>query len=278
MLTKSRRAWLVATIGVVTIVAPSVWAAAQQAPAAPEKPEVAKAVQAPPARTPRPGDVTKVFVLHHVGSQGLAELLRVFPATITFPTYGPTPNDAIGVAAAPGVMAAIEETIKRLDAPRAPTKSVELTGYVVESLAQPVESAPIPSDLEGVVAQLKRTFSYPAYRLLDTLIARGTDGSQLEATALSSNEQGPALRTEYKLRAQRVRVLTGEEGPTVRLENLAFQAQVPVSVGPNMSTTKTVGIQGDIEIRAGQRVVVGKSGSADPTRAMFLVLTAKVTD
>ncbi len=168
--------------------------------------------------------------------------------------------------------------------PPPPAKSVELTGYVLESLAQPDESAPLPSELESVVAQLKRAFRYPAYRLLDTLIARGVDGARLEATALASTaEDSPlAMRTRYSLSAGRVHVLTGAEGPTVRLQYLAFNCQIPVPVGPAAASSvsvTSVGINSDILIRAGQRVVVGKSGSPEqPANAIFLVLSAKVSD
>jgi hypothetical protein len=288
MSTKAGRAGMTAALAAVLVASPALLSAAQEAPA-PEKAEAAKteapkteAPRVPAMRAPRPGDVTKVFVLQHAGAQGLAELLRVFPATITFPSHGPIPNAAIGVSAAPAVMAAIEETIKRLDAPPAPRRSVELTGYVLEGLAQPVETAPLPAELEPVVAQLKRTFSYPAYRLLDTLVARATDGSTLEANLLGS---GPADAStgrppDYTLRAQRVSVLVAQDVPFVRLERLVFQGNMPIRAPrPEVSLSPaSFSIRTDVEVRVGQRVVVGKSGASQAGQAMFLVLSARLPD
>jgi hypothetical protein len=283
MSTKWSRCWLVTAIACATALAASGRASSEEPPTSEEKQEVANAVPPPARRSPRPGDVTKVFVLRHVGKRGLAEILQVFPATITFATLGPVPNDAIGVSAAPGVMAAIEETIKRLDVPPAPQKDIELTGYVLEALSQPLESARVPSELEGVVAQLKRTFSYAEYRLLDTLILRGSEKARLQADAVGADEQGRSI--QYGLRVASAQVLTAEEGPTVRLTRLNFEARIPIPVRPRQADGsnesfqyRTVGVHADVEIRAGQRVVVGKSGVADPSKAIILVLSAKVVD
>jgi hypothetical protein len=294
MSTHAGRAWITAALAATLAASSALLSAAQEAPA-PEKAEAAKtetvktekvkteAPRVPAMRAPRPGDVTKVFVLRHVGAQGLAELLRVFPATITFASHGPIPNAAIGVSAAPAVMAAIEETVKRLDAPPAPRRSVELTGYVLEGLPQPVETAPLPAELEPVVAQLKRTFSYPAYRLLDTLVARATDGGDLEANLLGS---GPAdahtgRPPEYTLRAQQVSVLATQDVPLVRLESLIFRGRMPIlsPQHPEISSSPAgFSIRTDIEVRVGQRVVVGKSGAAEPGQTVFLVLSARLPE
>src|SRR5438093_1567742 len=76
----------------------------------------------------RPGDVQRVFVVKHVLVSDLARVLSVFPAELS----GRDNMHVLSVSAAPAVVAAIEETIKRLDVPPPPTRSVEVTLYVLE--------------------------------------------------------------------------------------------------------------------------------------------------
>ncbi len=280
MWTSWRRVWLTAGIAVATAAGSSVLAAAAQSTQGPAGNEAAKATTARPPRGPRPGDVTRVFILKHAGARAMGELLQVFPAAISFPTSGRLPQQAIGVSAAPAVMAAIEETIKRLDTPPPPRKSVELTGYVLEALAKADDSSRTPPELEGVVTQLRRTFSYGSYRLLDTLIARGTDDSMLDADGLGGGPPGlrTTTRTTSSLHADSVRVLGGEDGPSISLSRLRFRTGIPYSSGPDKEGIADVNIRADIELRPGQQVVVGKSGGSDPGSAIILVLSAKTID
>jgi hypothetical protein len=266
--------------------------AEQPAVAKAPTPEPAEAPKARPERARKPGDVQKVFEVHHASPVELARLLDVFPATIR---YSSGRTRAIAVSAAPAVMAAVEETVKRLDVPESsdrarPSPNVELTGYVVEALAKPLEGARVPAELEGVVAQLKRTFNYAAYRLVDTLIARAREGSSLDAKALADTPQGGGSDARsYSLRVRRVGVSTGSAGPVIRLDHLAFGSEVPVPVafaqgGPGQPSRPTsyqyrsVGVDADLDIREGQHVVVGKSGAGEAGNALILVLTAKVVD
>ena len=109
------------------LAATSLFAAAlTQVVVAQENPAAATASPTPPPvparRGPRPGDVQKIFVLKHVRVDDMARLLSVFPAEISGSDHPEL--RALAVSAAPAVVAAIEETIKRLDIPPAPARSV----------------------------------------------------------------------------------------------------------------------------------------------------------
>jgi hypothetical protein len=86
----------------------------------------------------------------------------------------------LSVSAAPAVVAAIEETIKRLDVPPPPIKSVEIAAYVLECSSSG-DAGSLPQDLQGVLVQLKKTFNYSGCGLARTLLARGSDGSRFAA-------------------------------------------------------------------------------------------------
>lgn len=70
-------------------------------------------------------------------------------------------------------------------------------------------------------------------------------------------------------------------GRMIRIDNLRLGAKVPVKSGPagvsNFSTIDT-GINTNIDVREGQKIVVGKATIDGSNNALFLVLTAKVVD
>jgi len=239
----------------------------------------------PAARGARPGDVQKVFAVHHVSAGELRNLLRVFPAQISAEKVGT--QQVIAVSAAPAVVAAIEETIKRLDVPSPsskPTRSVELTVWVLEALGKADASAGVPADLDGVVTQLKRTFNFESYRLADTLVARARDGSGFDTAVLGNKFRSSSRTVSYILKARRVLVVPGDGPSNVHVDELNLGADVPTPAGgkgPDGASwsTRSVGTRGDVDVREGQRVVVGKTGIGDEDgNGLIFVLSAKLVD
>jgi hypothetical protein len=216
-----------------------------------------------------------VFVIKNAPVFPLAEVLAVFPATITFSRFGPsTPlgvSAALGVSAPPAVMAAIEETIKRLDVPRLSWRNIELTGEILEALPAPAEATSLPPGLQQVVAQLKRTFGFAAYRLADTLLARAREEGGLATEGTSANEFLGLGRLKYRLHVRTAFIGAPAGAAVVHLDQLQFTVANP-KLGQG-----SVEVSG-IDIREGQRVVVGNSGLGAPGSAIILVLSAKVVD
>jgi hypothetical protein len=247
--------------------------AGKPAPAASPQstPQVAK-------RGPRPGDVQRVFVIKAARIHELAEVLSVFPAAISYDHSSSTAT-ALGVSAPPAVMAAIEETIKRLDIPPAPKKSVEVTAYIIQALAAPAADAKVPAVLDPVVAQLKNTFRYADYRLVDTLIARSIADvyTWLETSSFSEADIWSRGKAKYSLKA-RPAVVTTDGQRVVRMGQLRFTFEVPIEVGEHNYQTSSSGITADVDLGDGQTVVVGKSGTGLPGSALILVLSAKILD
>jgi hypothetical protein len=243
--------------------------------AAPKAESKATPMPSPPG--PRPGDAQKVFVVEHVNPGQLAALLRVFPAQISAVDQGGL--RALAVSAKPAVLAAIEETVKRLDRPGADSgrtgASVELTGYILEGLTEVKAPEPLPGELEPVVAQLRRTFKYSSYRLFDTVVARArADGSRFSVNGVTERSISPKGVGAYALSARRTTVV-GANPRVVRLGEFHFGLEIPMSVGPPL---RNVGLQADLDVPDGQFVVVGKSGRGDAESTLLLVLTAKVVD
>ena len=287
MLRIRRWPWIVALALAAGSGIPCGRAAAQEPPgtAAEDKPEAlpetpAARVQRPPGensvpepapkRSPRAGDVQKVFVVKNVRVRPLADVLAVFPATITFSSYDER-SSALGVSAPPAVMAAIEETIKRLDVPRLGFRNIELTGEVLEALPAPAEATSLPPELQLVVAQLKKTFSFAAYRLADTLFVRAREEEGLTTSGTSANEFAGPGKLRYSLHVRTAFISAAASGALVHLDWLHFRITNP-KLGEG-----SIEVSG-IDIHEGQRVVVGNSGLGAPGTAIILVLGAKVVD
>ena len=223
-------------------------AAAEAKAAASPSPEAKRGI--------RPGDVQKVFVLKHVHVNDLARLLSVFPAEISGMERDTT--RVLSVSANPAVVAAIEETVKRLDVPPPPLKSVEITAYVLECSTSG-DMGSLPQDLQGVLVQLKKTFNYSGCGVARTLFARGSDDSRL---ATEFNERAAGT---YQLNG-RVEV-DSSVPPTVRLRGIDLA---------NFNGSQRSRLNGDVEVRDGQKVVLGRLGTTESGKDQIVVLTAKV--
>jgi hypothetical protein len=207
---------------------------------------------APPRRGVRPGDVQKVFVLRHLGVNDTARLLSVFPAEIGGMNDGSL--RALSVSASPAVVAAIEETLKRLDVPPPPMKNVEITAYVLECVASG-DAGTVPQDLQDAVVQLERTFHYSGCALARTVYTRASASGHIH----SFKEAAPGL---FSLRA----LIEVDEPSVVRFRSLGLENGAPNQGGS---------FSGDVEVRDGQKVVLGRFGTASG-KDQIVVLTAHV--
>lgn len=218
------------------------------------------------SRGPRPGDMQKVFVLRYVDAGPLAKILSVFPAAISFAKVRDL--QTLAVSANPAVLAAIEETIKRLDTPPEVKRNVEVTIQVLECSPRPDEANTTPGELQEIVGQLKRTFNYAGCGLAQTLLAAGRDGSGFRAASGILH---------YDLHA-RVEIVTSDRVPLVRLTQFQVNHSIPVKVSGGGTSMGNNSFDGDLEVRSGQRAVVGKLGSSESGKDEILVVTAKILD
>jgi hypothetical protein len=160
-------------------------------------------------------------------------------------------------------LAGAEAMIKRLDVPAA---NVELMFHIVSGTA---ESSPdkLPSELEPVVKQLRSSFIYKEYRLLDTAMLHAReDREAFVQGALPGNGV-------YRINFRNMRVERGT--PDVfRLENLRFEARMPVRTNEKGDVQYfETNLQTEVDVKEGQKVVVGKSTL--PNSAVFLIVSAR---
>jgi len=171
-------------------------------------------------------------------------------------------------------VATAEDAIKQLDVPGAAQKDIELTVYFVVASDQPnlmAGEGPIPSDLQSTVTTLKSTFPFKAYALRDVLSLRARSGVGAE----TSGSLGGGRYTHFNVRSASI-----EPDGNIRLDHLSAGVRIPQTLGTG-ANAKTqyndAGVSTDVvDVKEGQKLVVGRASLDGPEKAMFLILIAKV--
>jgi len=209
---------------------------------------------------------TKIFPIRYVDPNELTRVLSMFRSNVS---YSGGALRILSVRAPKEIMPAIEDTIKKLDVPM-PRKDAELMIYVLMASDQ-ANTAPLPSALQPVVNQLRNVLSYKGYQLVDTLIARGREGTGTNLGGILPVELGnfPGNIT-YNFRAGFRVVNPDGKDSLLRLEGMRFVLTVPINV---QGQTMNLDINTDVDIPRGQQVVVGKASYKD--RAFILVMNAR---
>jgi len=225
------------------------------------------------------GQVTKIFEVKNRNPEVIAGLLGAFGARLDVSSA----LKAIAVTASPAVVEAVGEAINRFDMPEAPPppllpkKNIELTVYLMSGLAQ-AERDTVPKELEGVTKQLHTLFAYQGYRLMETMILRSRENRSADASGIGPAPTGSSGQPVYRVRYEATWVSKDSKGTVVRVDKLALSARVPVSAGgSNSFQYMEIGLNTDIDVAEGQKVVVGKTGMGGGD-ALIMVVTAKVVD
>ncbi|QOY91740.1 hypothetical protein [Paludibaculum fermentans] len=242
----------------------------------------------------------KVFDIRNADAQALARLVQgvMRDRDTRVIDNGALKAISVGSYEANDLQAA-EELIKRFDVPRgeSPTgapRNIEVVAYMVLAGKTGTVGDAVPAELDGVVKQLKAVFGYSDYRLMDTAVLRVREGQ----TSDSSGNAGmvdpnlPSAPWTYQMKLKATTAQTGPKGNVLRIDGFRFGLRIPyVSAGtqsfqsgqgapivtPNWNYTE-VGFSTDLDIREGQKVVVGKSKVDRSGNAFILVLTAKAVD
>ena len=221
--------------------------------------------------------VQRVFILKYADPARISNLLGVFGAAMT----ANSDLHALAVTSSPEVMPAIEDAIKRLDVPTAAPQNIELTVYYLIGGDGDASGIAPPKELDSVVAQLKNSFPFKSYRLLDTLALRSRAGQAAETSSAPGQVAlgSPSALIQFSIRSATL----STDGSTVRIDKMraGMRMPVPTAGGPTGATTQyqyvDLGLNADVDIKEGQKVVVGRL-TVNKDQALFLVLTAGIVN
>ena len=222
--------------------------------------------------------VTQVFQLKYADPRALSRVLSL---------YGRIESDiALGALTITTrdntVMSGVAQIIKQFDVPPPPVQNIDVTIYLMSALGTPSSGA-VPPELEAVVKQLKNTFSYKGYQLIDTDVirVRAGQGGEVSGVVNGAPSIGPN-KTISQVKFRSASVSTDEKGRSIRIDALKVGFKFPVASGEKSGEKQyqyiDTGINTDVDVREGQKVVVGKSNMDGSDRASIVVLTAKVVE
>jgi hypothetical protein len=170
----------------------------------------------------------------------------------------------------PEVMEKTLELLKRYDVAPTPPPRIEFVAYLVWASVHygSPPGQPIPAAIEEAVAEMKKTFAYTDYKLLDTVSTDVRHHAEVENILPGCCSAG----TAYSYTINYGNTAVSNDGKTVNVDPFRFSLRIP-SGGTYLSP----GITTDVAIHEGQKLVLGKVRiGLDDSVNIFLVLTVKV--
>ncbi len=172
-------------------------------------------------------------------------------------------------------VAAAEEALKQIDVPK---KNVDLTFHVLAATAKPSDEK-LPPDLEPVVKQLKASFVYQGFHLVDTLQLLVQEGVSGSVTGGVPRESVEGLMSLLALDFRSTSVTSDTKGTNLHIERLHFRNTLPNGGdGKGGINYVQTGIETSIDVPEGKKVVVGKANMNGAPGAYFLIVTARVVN
>lgn len=150
--------------------------------------------------------------------------------------------------------------------------NIELTVYLLSGSPQALADE-VPQDLVPTVKQLHSVFAYKSYKLSESFVLRGRGGNAFTEGVLPGNG------LHYNFRYTRLRI-SGDGLREVHVDGLNLELIRDAGTskeGKRVSET-IARIYTDLDVREGQKTVVGKSSINMGGDALILVLVPKIVD
>jgi hypothetical protein len=150
--------------------------------------------------------------------------------------------------------------------------NVEMTVYLISGSSQG-NADEVPKDLESTLRQLHSVFAYKTYKLSESFILRGGGGPASTTGVL------PGVGLRYGFGYFRLQV-SGDAPRAVHVDALNLELTRPVvGLKDGKQIYETVAkISTQLDMRDGQKIVVGKSSLNTGGDALILVIVPKVIE
>lgn len=222
--------------------------------------------------------VQRIWDIKYVSVRDLADILQSPGATVRF-------NENLRTISYYGTPAQVEDAegiIKRFDvakpALRPSTRNIELTFHMIMAGPKGTAGEALPPELDGVVTQLKNVFGFADFRLLDAAVMRNRENTNGETNGHASGNFGRAA--PYRISHRGAGFVPGERGNVIRIDRFEFSLRMPMTAAEDSKqvTYSDVGFNTNLDIREGQKVVVGKAKVDGSDRSFILVISAKALE
>jgi len=179
-------------------------------------------------------------------------------------------GDMVVVTGTPEHVDTAEAILKQLDVPppprpvAPPRKSIQLTAYLIVASRSDVQGTPLPRELESPVNQVASVFPYKSFTLVDAIDLRLTDNAGGDLKGIMP--QGQQIHGGgYVLSVGRIDLQGVSPDNLMRINKFSL-------------VVNDVKLETDVDLREGQKVVVGKANIDGSSNALIVILTAKIVD
>lgn len=228
--------------------------------------------------------ITKIVHVQYGNPSKIVDLVRSgTAATVT----GDNTLKVVVISGPPDLVEATRHVVKELDVPLAISSSndIELTVYVLGASNEATSStANELAAIAPVVKQLRAIFPYKDYDLLSTMLLRSRQGTPAGSSGVMSYHLGSASQwpSTYRIGYDRADASTEKGQPTIHLDHFSFSAKMILNISTTSNTSQVQSVDlstgSAVDLREGQKVVVGKADVANDGSALFIVLSAKLVD
>lgn len=186
-------------------------------------------------------------------------------------------NKILLITGDPERIAEMETLVRRIDMEPMPDRSIEITAYLLLATDEAGSPQSVPAALEPALKQLRTTFSYKTYQLLDTLFLRNRTGGggstsgkmtlpEAQAKGGAAPARGGMPQGSYEFNYDRSYLTREDKGDVIHLSGL----KLTVFGGGSIST--------DLDLRSGQTVVLGKTSARIENTGLIAIISARIVD
>ncbi len=245
--------------------------------AVPSLAQEAEPGQKPPSSATNEELVTRIFRVEYADIRDLANVIDIFGGRIQ-----PEPDlGVIGWTGPASMLPAVEAAVASLDVAPTPAPNVELTVYFLVASRKGGGASSVPAALDGVAVQLRDVFGYDSVQLIETTAMRVRPGSRGDLNGFLPQRPGAPIEARYEFSFRQLKVTEDASGRSIRLDGLQASIQTPrVVVESGEPTTRSVesGIRTDVDLREGQKAVIGKTTIEGGAEAIFVVVTGTIVE
>lgn len=236
------------------------------------------AAEEKPAEDKKP-EISKIVELRNMGPDNREQFSRMmdFVRQLMFPykaVESPTlrtiylrgPEDVVNMA---------ETMLRKFDAAAVDERprQVQLNLYVLAP-AEEASGRAFPADLAAAAEQLRNTFGFKAFQLVDTIIMRGRESAEFWTNGLVAGETVLGQAATYSAGYKSVQYSPAQKN--VAVNGFRFDVRFPYQTSPNNFQMTETSLRTDLTIRDGQKLVLGKLTKSASDKPLFVVLTSKV--
>ena len=221
-------------------------------------------------------DVTKVVEIHYSDRSRLENLIPLSKSVVT--RFDPAGKFVVFQGDAK-IVESLEEVLKKIDVP---PLNIEFTLELISGSKNPGKASDIPAGLNGVAKEMKNLFGFQALTLIDTVTMRTQEGKDTFANGPfpSPNTEPNAPKGNYSIEVKQSAANGTKGSRLVRIGSLRFNGKIPILTGSGGTQYQfnEMGISTGLDVKEGQRVVVGKVGMDSSSNPFFLVVSCKVVE